>query len=46
MTARPAVCSNWSGIAGRDGHVFTAPVGSLQPNAVGLFDSEDARGGT
>ncbi len=30
--------SSWSGIAGRDGHVFTAPVGSFQPNAFGLFD--------
>jgi formylglycine-generating enzyme required for sulfatase activity len=30
--------SSWSGISGRDGHVFTAPVGSFQPNAFGLFD--------
>jgi formylglycine-generating enzyme required for sulfatase activity len=30
--------SAWSGISGRDGHVFTAPVGSFQPNAFGLFD--------
>ncbi|HXY34571.1 MAG TPA: formylglycine-generating enzyme family protein, partial [Planctomycetaceae bacterium] len=30
--------SSWSGISGRDGHVFTAPVGSYQPNPFGLFD--------
>lgn len=30
--------SSWSGIGGRDGNVFTAPVGSFQPNAFGLFD--------
>jgi formylglycine-generating enzyme len=30
--------SSWSGISGRDGHVFPAPVGSFQPNAFGLFD--------
>jgi formylglycine-generating enzyme required for sulfatase activity len=28
----------WSGISARDGHVFTAPVGSFRPNAFGLFD--------
>ncbi len=30
--------SSWSGISGHDAHVFTAPVGSFQPNAFGLFD--------
>jgi sulfatase modifying factor 1 len=30
--------SKWTGISGRDGHVFTAPVGSFRPNAFGLFD--------
>jgi len=28
----------WTGISGRDGYVFTAPVGSFQPNPFGLFD--------
>ncbi len=28
----------WTGVSGRDGHVFTAPVGSFQPNPFGLFD--------
>jgi formylglycine-generating enzyme len=29
---------NWMTIAGRDGYVFTAPVGKYKPNGFGLFD--------
>ncbi len=28
----------WNTIKAKDGHVFAAPVGSLQPNAFGLYD--------
>jgi sulfatase modifying factor 1 len=37
MTAREKF-SSWAGINARDGHIFTAPVGSFQPNPFGLFD--------
>ena len=30
--------SDWSTISSRDGHVFTAPVGSYRPNGFGLYD--------
>lgn len=37
-TAR-AMYPEWSiGIKGKDGHIFTAPVGQFKPNAFGLYD--------
>jgi formylglycine-generating enzyme len=36
-TAR-AKYPSWTGIAARDGYVYTAPVGRYNPNAWGLFD--------
>jgi formylglycine-generating enzyme required for sulfatase activity len=30
--------SDWTTIAGKDGYVFTAPVGRFQANAFGLYD--------
>jgi formylglycine-generating enzyme required for sulfatase activity/serine/threonine protein kinase len=29
---------SWRSIKGRDGYIFTAPVGSFRPNAFGLYD--------
>ena len=29
---------DWSGIAARDGHIYTAPVGQFRPNRFGLYD--------